>query len=308
MQEALGRIRQNLRSVIRGKDDRLETLLAAMLAEGHVLIEDMPGLGKTTLAKTLATSISAEFKRVQFTPDLLPTDVLGGSVYNATDGTFTFHRGPIFTNILLADEINRASPRTQSALLEGMAERQVSIEGRHHDLPRLFMVLATQNPIEFHGTYPLPEAQLDRFLIRMDLGYADADTERQILLDQSLAHPLESLKPVVERDDVAAMQDAARRIHVADEVTRYIVALVRQTREHEQVRMGASPRGALGIFRMTKAMALLGGRDHVTPDDVQACAVPVLAHRILLETKAQYAGADRAAIIKDVVDRVAVPT
>jgi MoxR-like ATPase len=308
MHEALRKIRDNLQSVIRGKNDRIDLLLAALLAEGHVLIEDLPGLGKTTLAKAIATSISGEFRRVQFTPDLLPTDVLGGSVYNATDGTFTFHRGPIFTNILLADEINRASPRTQSALLEAMAERQVSIEGRHHDLPRLFLVLATQNPIEFHGTYPLPEAQLDRFLIRMDLGYADAETERQILYDQAIVHPLENLKPAVERDQVAALQDEARRIHVAEEVGRYIVELVRATRQHDQVRMGASPRGALGLFRLSKALVLMDNRDHVTPDDIQFCAVPVLAHRLLLQTKAQYAGVNQASLVQEILAKVPVPT
>jgi MoxR-like ATPase len=304
----LNRIRDNLRAVIRGKEEKVDLLLAAMLAEGHVLLEDMPGLGKTTLAKALAVSLSAEFRRVQFTADLLPTDVLGGSVYNATQGSFSFNRGPIFTNILLADEINRASPRTQSALLEAMAERQVTIEGTQYDLPPLFMVLATQNPIEFHGTYPLPEAQLDRFLIRMSLGYVDRDTELRILIDQTDGHPLNRLEAVADLDDVAELRRQVREVHVDDAVGRYIVDLVAATRHHEQVLMGASPRGALGMFRLSKSRAMMAGRDHVTPDDVQECAVPVLAHRIVLHTKARYGGIPPEAIIEQVVDAMAVPT
>jgi MoxR-like ATPase len=304
----LNRLRDNLRAVIRGKDEKIDLLIAAMLAEGHVLLEDRPGLGKTTLAKALAVSLSAEFRRVQFTADLLPTDVLGGSVYNATQGTFTFNRGPIFTNILLADEINRASPRTQSALLEAMAERQVTIEGVQYDLPPLFMVLATQNPIEFHGTYPLPEAQLDRFLIRMSLGYVDPETERQILFDQSDTHPLTRLEAVANGDAVTALRQNVHEVHVAQDVGRYIVDLVTATRQHEQVLMGASPRGALGLFRLAKAKALMAGRDHATPDDVQESAVPVLAHRIVLHAKAKYGGVTPDSVVEQVVERVAVPT
>jgi len=308
MSKSLDAIRENLRSVIRGKDDRIDLLLAAMLAQGHVLIEDLPGLGKTTVAKALARSISAEFRRVQFTPDLLPTDVLGGSVYNATKGTFSFHKGPVFTNIFLADEINRASPRTQSSLLECMAERQVTIEGVRHQLAELFMVIATQNPIEFHGTYPLPEAQLDRFLILMKLDYADAATEKQVLYDQALVHPLEGLKPVTDTEAINTLQEQVRNIHVADEVGEYIVDVTRGTREHDQVQMGASPRGALGLFRLGQSLALMAGRDHVRPDDVQRAAVPVLAHRIILDTKARYGGVEKATIIEEVMDRVPVPT
>ena len=304
----LQRIRDNLRTVIRGKEEKIDLLLAALLAEGHVLLEDMPGLGKTTLAKALAVSLSAEFHRVQFTADLLPTDVLGGSVYNATQGTFSFSRGPIFTNILLADEINRASPRTQSALLEAMAERQVTIEGTQYDLPPLFMVLATQNPIEFHGTYPLPEAQLDRFLIRMSLGYVDRETELQILFDQSNGHPLTRLEAVATLDEIAELRRQVRETHVDDAVGRYIVELVGATRQHDQVLMGSSPRGALGLFRLCKAQAFTAGRDHVTPDDVQGCAIPVLAHRIVLHAKARYGGVPAEAVIEQVLDLVPVPT
>lgn len=304
----LSRLRENLRSVIRGKDDRIELLLAALLAEGHVLLEDMPGLGKTTLAKALAVSLSAEFHRVQFTADLLPTDVLGGSVYNASTGGFTFMPGPIFTNILLADEINRASPRTQSALLESMAERQVTIEGKRYDLPPLFMVLATQNPIEFHGTYPLPEAQLDRFMLRIDLGYVDSETEQRILFEHSDKHPLTRLQPVADVDAVCDLRSKANAVFAAPEIGRYIVDLATATRQHEQVQVGASPRGTLSLFRMAKAWAMMTGRDHVTPDDVQTCAVPVLAHRLILQAKAKYGGVPATAIVRQVLDRVPVPT
>jgi len=306
--DILKRIRTNLRKVIRGKDERIDQLLAALLAQGHVLIEDLPGLGKTTLAKALALSLDAQFRRVQFTPDLLPTDVLGGSVYNATEGSFAFHKGPIFTNILLADEINRASPRTQSSLLEAMGEGQATIEGVRYKLPTPFMVVATQNPIEFHGTYPLPEAQLDRFLIVMKLDYADAETEQRILFDQQQVHPLSQLKSVVDCDVIVQLQQQVRDIHVADELGRYIVEIVRATREHEKVAMGASPRGALGLFRMAQAMALMAGRSHVQPDDVQTIAPAVLGHRIVLETKARYAGESKQAIVAQVLDSVRVPT
>ncbi len=297
-----------LTSVIRGKEESIDLLLAALLAQGHVLIEDLPGLGKTTLAKSLASSIEADFRRVQFTPDLLPADILGGSVYNPREGTFTFHPGPIFTHILLADEINRASPRTQSSLLEAMAEKQVSIEGVRHELPPLFMVIATQNPIEFHGTYPLPEAQLDRFLVRIRLGYADAKTEEAILFDQQEAHPLDSLKGVIRSAEVLQLQQAVCRVHVAQELGRYMVDLVRATRQHPQVQVGASPRGALGLFRLAQAFALVAQRDHVLPEDVQSGAVAVLAHRIVLDTKAKYGGASKEPVIQEVVKTVRVPT
>jgi MoxR-like ATPase len=304
----LGEVRDNLTSVIRGKDDRVDLLLAALLARGHVLIEDLPGLGKTTLAKCLATSIRAEFRRVQFTPDLLPTDILGGSIYDQREASFTFHPGPIFTNVLLADEINRASPRTQSSLLEAMAERQVTIEGVRRELPPLFMVVATENPIEFHGTYPLPEAQLDRFLIRMTLGYADAETETAILFAQQQGHPLDRLSAVADAATVVALQQAVQEVHVAQEIGRYVVDLMRQTRQHPQVQVGASPRGALGLFRLAQAFALMAGRDHVVPDDVQSGAVAVLAHRLVLDTKARYSGGSKEAVVEEVLKNVKVPT
>lgn len=308
LRAGLDAIRQNIRKVIKGKDDHVDLVIAAMLCGGHVLIEDLPGVGKTTLAKALAMSVSADFGRVQFTPDLLPTDILGGSVYNPKTGGFTFHRGPIFTNILLADEINRASPRTQSALLEAMAERQVTIENVRHELPGLFMVIATENPVEFHGTYPLPEAQLDRFLIRVELGYANEEDEKAILFDQRLTHPLAGLEPVIDVEAVLELSRGVREIHVADELGVYTVRLVRATRSHSQIEMGASPRGGLGMFHLAQAFAFMDGRDHVRPDDIQKTAVPVLGHRISLETKARYAGVRKDQVIQEILDQVAIPT
>ncbi|MAE62413.1 MAG: magnesium chelatase [Planctomycetaceae bacterium] len=307
MDPTLQRIRDNIRTVIRGKDDRVDLLIAAMLAGGHVLIEDLPGVGKTTLAKALALSIDGKFRRIQFTPDLLPTDVLGGSIYNPQTGAFTFHQGPIFANILLSDEINRASPRTQSSLLEAMAERQATIEGTSYPLPELFMVIATQNPVEFHGTYPLPEAQLDRFLIRMDLGYATPADEQSILFEQNLTHPIDTLQPVTDCDQITALQHKVRQVHVAEELGAYIVDLVVATRDHARMEIGASPRGALGLFRMAQAVALIDSRDHIMPEDIQQIAVPVLAHRVMLETKARHSGLDKPTMIKEVIQSVRVP-
>ncbi len=307
MDQRLERLQTNIRSVIKGKDASIDLLIASLLSGGHVLIEDLPGVGKTTLAKSLAQSITGQIRRVQFTPDLLPTDILGGSVYDPRDGSFTFRPGPIFTNILLADEINRASPRTQSSLLEAMAEKQATIEGDRHPLPDVFLVIATENPIEFHGTYPLPEAQLDRFLVRMELGYVDAQEEVDILFSQNLAHPVDALKPVLTTADVQELQHAIHQIHVAKELGRYIVDLVRATRVHPQLQMGSSPRGALGLFRLAQARAYMAGRDHIWPEDIQQSAVPVLAHRIMLETKAKFAGVSKAAIVQEVLSSVKVP-
>ncbi len=307
MDHRLERLKTNIQTVIKGKDSSVDLLIAALLSGGHVLIEDLPGVGKTTLAKSLAQSISGQIRRVQFTPDLLPTDILGGSVYDPRDGSFTFRPGPIFTNILLADEINRASPRTQSSLLEAMAEKQATIEGDRHPLPDVFLVIATENPIEFHGTYPLPEAQLDRFLIRMELGYVDAAEEVEILFSQNKTHPVDALKPVMTTQDVENLQHAIHEIHVAKELGRYIVDLVRATRVHPQLQMGASPRGALGLFRIAQALAFMDGRDHIWPEDIQRSAVPVLAHRIMLETKAKFAGVSKAAIVQEVLSSVGVP-
>ncbi|MBN1515194.1 MoxR family ATPase [Candidatus Sumerlaeota bacterium] len=305
--ERLELLRENLRHTIQGKDEQLEVLLIALVAEGSVLMEDIPGVGKTTLAKALARSIDSMFSRVQFTPDLLPADILGGSIYNPVKGKFEFRHGPVFCNVLLADEINRASPRTQSALLEAMSECQATIEGGRHDLPRPFMVLATQNPVEFHGTYPLPEAQLDRFLITIDLGYPDAETETDILYAQADYHPLETLEPVVRRDEIYEIQAMARQVRVDRSVAEYIVELINRTRHDARLKLGASPRGSLMLFRTAQAAALVDGRDYVLPDDVQRLAPYVLAHRVTLTSKARYSSVTKKDVIQDILTSVRVP-
>ena len=305
--DLLARLKGNLCRVIRGKDGAVDDLMVALLADGHVLLEDVPGVGKTTLAKGLARSLHAEFRRIQFTPDLLPTDIVGGMIYSPKTGEFSFRPGPVFCNILLGDEINRASPRTQSALLEAMSERQVTIEGQRHELQRPFMVLATQNPVEYHGTYPLPEAQLDRFAMRLELGYPSADSEIMVIEDQKSSHPLDSLEPVADAADVIAAQDAVRAVHVEASVVRYLTQLVRATREDARLRLGASPRAALVLFRTCQALALLRGRDYVTPDDVRALAVPVIAHRLVVDTKASYSGTRKEGVVTEILDRVPVP-
>lgn len=296
-----------LSDVIRGKQEAVEVLITAILAGGSVLMDDVPGVGKTTLAKALAKSLDVAFNRVQFTPDLLPSDILGASIYNPVDGTFTFRKGPIFCNVLLADEINRASPRTQSALLEAMSEAQATIEGVCHELPNPFIVVATQNPIDFHGTYPLPEAQLDRFLVYMNLGYPNAETELDILFDQAITHPIDSVTPVLSCDQVVSMQTAVRRIHVDRSVGQYIVELVTQSRADERLKLGVSPRGSLMMFRAAQAAAFLAGREYATPDDVQKMARYVLPHRIVLTSKSRYSSVSRSEIIDDLLTTVRVP-
>lgn len=296
-----------LSAVIRGKQEAVEVLITSVLAGGSILMDDVPGVGKTTLAKALARSLDVIFNRVQFTPDLLPSDILGASIYNPVDGSFTFREGPVFCNVLLADEINRASPRTQSALLEAMSEAQATIEGVCHELPDPFIVLATQNPVDFHGTYPLPEAQLDRFLVYMNLGYPNAETELDILFDQAIAHPIDSLKPVLSRNEVVNMQAAVRRIHVDRSVGQYIVELITQSRSDARLKLGVSPRGSLMLFRATQAAAFLAGRDHATPDDVQKMSRYVLPHRVVLTSKSRYSSVSRAEIIADLLSSVRVP-
>ncbi len=271
-------------------------------------MEDVPGVGKTTLAKAVATVVDLSFHRIQFTPDLLPTDILGSSIYSPTDGSFQFRPGPIFCQVLLADEINRASPRTQSALLEAMSEGQATIEGVRHPLPTPFFVLATQNPVDYHGTYPLPEAQLDRFLIYLNLGYPDPETELSILYDQVDHHPLDDLRPVLGRDELLDLQTRVRSVTVEESVARYMVSLVGQTRQDERLQLGVSPRGALMLFRASQAAAFLAGRDHVIPDDVQHMAPYVLGHRVILTSKAKYSGTAKDTVIEDVLETVKVPT
>ncbi len=306
--ERLHRLRANLATIIRGKDESIEVVTVALIAGGSVLMEDVPGVGKTTLAKALARSVDASFRRIQFTPDLLPADILGSSIYNPQDGSFRFKQGPVFCNVLLADEINRASPRTQSALLEAMNEMQATIEGVRRPLPNPFLVIATQNSVEFHGTYPLPEAQLDRFLVRIDLGYPEPDIEVEILHAQALRHPLDTLEPVLSRDDVIDMQQEVRSIRVDESVSRYIVDIVAATREDARLRLGVSPRGSLMLFRATQAAAYAAGRDFALPDDVQKLAPCVLSHRLILTSKSRYSGIGKGDVIADILGAVKVPT
>lgn len=306
--DRLDALRGNLNGVLQGKPGVIERLLVVFLSGGCVLFEDVPGVGKTTLAKALAKSIDAVFHRVQFTPDLLPADILGSSIYNPRTGEFDFRPGPVFCNVLLADEINRASPRTQSALLEAMGERQATVEGISRPLPEPFLVLATQNPIEYQGTYPLPEAQLDRFAGQLELGYPGAETEAGILYGQATVHPLETLSPVMTVAEVIEAQQAARRVNVERTVADYLVAVVNRTRQDERLRLGASPRGSLMLFRAAQAAALLAGRGYALPDDVQHAARFVLPHRLILMPKARYAGLTKRHIVEEVLGGVKVPT
>lgn len=300
-------ILDNLELVIKGKRPQLELLLLSILAGGHSLLEDVPGVGKTTLAKTLAKTFGGDFRRIQFTPDLLPTDILGSSIYSPKTGEFDFKPGPVFSHVVLADEINRASPRTQSALLEAMSEGQVTTEGNTVQLPDPFLVIATQNPVEFHGTYPLPEAQLDRFLVRFTMGYPDADNELVMLTGQKETHPLASLKPVANFNDLREMRSQVRKVQVSDDISRYILALIRATREEPRFKLGSSPRGSLALYKACQARAHFSERDYATCDDVKALAGPVLAHRVILETKAKYSGDTAESILAELLDSIAVP-
>jgi MoxR-like ATPase len=303
----LARLQENLSAVIRGKSEAINQLIVALLADGHVLIEDVPGTGKTTLAKALAVSLSVRFARIQFTPDLLPTDIVGGMIYSAANGSFTFRPGPVFANIVLADEINRASPRTQSALLEAMGERQVTTEGSSLQLPRPFLVVATQNPIEYNGTYPLPEAQLDRFCLRLSLGYPAHDQEIQLLNDQVTSLPLDTLRPVMDTDTLTRMQSDVRQVGVEASVLDYIVRLVDRTRHAVRLRLGSSPRGSLDLRRCAQAAAFLAGRATVRPEDVQRQAVPVLAHRLVIDVKARHGGLTGEAVVAEALRLEPVP-
>ncbi|NLG97312.1 MAG: MoxR family ATPase [Chloroflexi bacterium] len=301
------RILDNLRLVIVGKEHPLEMTVVGLLCQGHILIEDVPGVGKTVLARSLARSLGVSFSRIQFTPDMLPSDVTGVSIFNQQTHQFEFREGPIMAQIVLADEINRATPKTQSALLEAMEERQVTVDGVTHMLPVPFMVLGTQNPIEYEGTFPLPEAQLDRFMMRIHLGYPALDDEIKILGDQQYAHPINSLQPVVTLDELQKMQEAVRRVYIAPAVKRYIVELVRATRENPDVYLGASPRGSLALYRTGQARAAMQGRDFVLPDDIKALAETVLAHRIVTNPAARLKNLTSAQIVKEILMNLSVP-
>jgi MoxR-like ATPase len=306
-QALLSRVVENLEKVIRGKREALELLLCTVAAGGHALLEDVPGTGKTTLAKALAVSIGGVFKRVQFTPDLLPTDIVGASIFNPSDGTFRFKPGPIFANVLIADEINRASPRTQSALLEALSEGQVTVDGNTNVLAPPFLCIATQNPVDFHGTYPLPEAQLDRFAVQLSLGYPSEVEEKAILVAQRGRHPLADLAAVCASADVVSLQRAAEDVAIEDSVSDYLLRLVHSTRGHASVRLGVSTRGALIFARMARARALQHGRDYVLPEDLKTLAPSVLAHRLVLDTRARYAGLDKCSLVAELVAGIAVP-
>jgi len=297
----------NIAKVLKGQTAATRRLLAAFASGGHVLLEDYPGTGKTTLAKALARSVNAQFKRVQFTPDLLPSDILGVSVFDQRDRQFHFHEGPIFTDILLADEINRASPRTQSALLEAMAEGQVSIDGQCRTLGELFFVIATQNPVEFRGTYPLPEAQMDRFAMQFELGYVTPEDEVNILTDQVHNHPLHNITPVAATADILRLRQAVTNIRISDELKRYIVDIVSATRGVSGVQLGASPRASLAVMKTAQAVALFDGSEFVTPDHIHEVAASVVGHRLVLDPQAKFSGQTARAVVEEILHRIPVP-
>ena len=304
---AIGRVRENVTRVLVGAERAIDLALIALLCEGHALIEDVPGTGKTTLARTLARSLDCSFRRIQFTPDLLPSDITGTNVFDQRTTQFEFRPGPLLAQIVLADEINRATPRTQSALLEAMEERQISIEGETIALPRPFLVLATQNPVELEGTFPLPEAQLDRFLLRFSLGYPSEEQEHAMLVRFREASPLHDLQATLSAADLLELQRVTRTVHVSVDVESYIVAVVRATRRQTSIELGASPRAALGLYRAAQANAILRGRDYVIPDDVRDLAMPVLAHRLVLGTQTYLRGRNVNEILGEILDSVPVP-
>ena len=304
---AANRITENIQKVIVGKEEVIELAMVALLCEGHVLMEDVPGIGKTTLAKTIARSLGCSFQRIQFTPDLLPSDVTGIYYFNQKLQDFEFRSGPVIAQVVLADEVNRATPRTQSALLEAMQERQVTVDGNTMALPRPFLVLATQNPIELEGTFPLPEAQVDRFLIKLKLGYPTEQEENDILLRFEQSDPLIDLQPVTSPEELLEMQDAVRRVRVESSVREYVVRVARATREHAAVALGASPRGTMALYRTVQARAAIKGRDYVIPDDVKVLAPYVLTHRTIINPQTRLRGHTTEEIVQEVVEQVPVP-
>lgn len=297
----------NVEKVIVGKRPVIELTVVALLCEGHILLEDVPGVGKTMLARSLAASLGCVFRRIQFTPDLLPNDVTGVSVFNQKTQDFEFRPGPAFANILLADEVNRATPRTQSSLLECMGERQISVDGVARQLPRPFLVLATQNPVEFEGTFPLPEAQLDRFLLRLSIGYPELEDERRIIVNLRHGHPIDRLEQVADAADLISLQDAIADVHVDESIYDYVLQLVRSTRSHADVALGASPRGSLALFRAAQAMAAIRGRDFVVPDDVKYLAPFALAHRLIVKPESQLRGRSATEILSSILEATPVP-
>ncbi|MEA3377042.1 MAG: MoxR family ATPase [Chloroflexota bacterium] len=305
--EAAKRVRENVQEVIVGKSDVIDLALVAVLCEGHILIEDVPGIGKTTLARSLAASLGCSFRRIQFTPDLLPSDVTGINFFNQKTQAFEFRPGPVMSQVVLADEINRATPRTQSALLEAMQEQQITVDGDTYRLPRPFMVLATQNPIELEGTFPLPEAQVDRFLIRLSIGYPDQSEEHRMLLRFERRDPLESLSAVTSPEELIKMQQRVRETRIEESVRGYIVDIARATRSHADIELGVSPRGTLALYRCAQALAAVRGREYVLPDDVKLLAPCVLTHRIIISPTTRLRGRSLAEVLMDVIEKVPVP-
>lgn len=301
------KVTDNIEKVIVGKREQIELLLVALLCQGHVLLEDVPGTGKTMLARSMAISMGISFKRLQCTPDLLPNDIVGVSVFLQHEGRFEFRAGPVFVNILLADEINRATPRTQSALLEAMQEGQVTVEGSTRSLSRPFLVLATQNPIEFEGTFPLPEAQLDRFLMRLEMGYPNRTEERQIIQSQRRSHPIDSLEPVVDGGDLLSLGQQVAEVHLDESLEDYILSLVEATRHHPDLALGASPRGSLALYKTSQALAALRGRTYVIPDDIKKLAYLTLAHRLIVKPESQLRGYTARSVLADIIERTTLP-
>jgi len=307
IKESSRQLRENVQRVIVGKEEVIDLTLAAVLCEGHILLEDVPGIGKTTLARAIAASLGCSFQRIQFTPDLLPSDVTGINWFNQKESRFEFRAGPVFSQVVLADEINRATPRTQSALLEAMQEHQVTIDGNTHKLPRPYLVLATQNPIELEGTFPLPEAQLDRFLIRVRIGYPSEDEEGRILLRFGAEDPLETLDAVSSPEEIRKLQETRKDVRVEDSIRGYIVGITRATRSHPEIDLGASPRATLALYQISQAWAAIHGRTYVLPDDVKAMAPHVLVHRLMISPQAQLRGRDIGDLIEDIIASIPVP-